>query len=52
MVLTFSDGVSIDTSGPLRILTLHDGSYVVGDGMLIPVKSVEEGRSLIKQMRS
>ena len=50
MTLTFSDGVSINTSGSLRILTLHDGFYVVGEGMLIPVHSREEGEALIKQM--
>ncbi len=29
-ILRFSDGVEIDTSGPLRIAELADGVYVVG----------------------
>jgi hypothetical protein len=46
-MLRFSDGVNIDTSGPLRTLTLPDGHYVVGQGMLIPVGSLEEARAII-----
>lgn len=34
-VLRFSDGVTVDTAGPLRIVRLRDGLYVTGDGMLI-----------------
>ena len=36
MILDFEDGISIDTSGPLRILSLHDGWYLVGEGLLMP----------------
>ena len=36
-MLRFSDGVNIDTSGPLRPLKLADGWYVVGEGTLSPV---------------
>jgi hypothetical protein len=46
-MLRFSDGINIDTSGPLRTLTLHDGHYVVGGGVLIPVNSLEEARAII-----
>ena len=46
-MLRFSDGVEINTSGPLRILTLSDGHYVVGEGMLIPVGSKEEAQKII-----
>jgi hypothetical protein len=49
-MLRFSDGVNIDTSGPLRTLTLPDGHYVVGNGMLIPVDSREAAGGLIKKM--
>ena len=51
MTLHFSDGVSIDTSGPLRVLELEDGFYVVGKGMLIPVNSQTEALSRISMMQ-
>jgi hypothetical protein len=51
MTLHFSDGVSIDTSGPLRILLLEDGAYVVGQGNLIPVNSQEEAEERIAKMK-
>jgi len=47
-ILRFSDGVSIDTSGPLRVLELSDGFYVVGEGTLIPVESKEKALEIIK----
>lgn len=50
MVLHFNDGVSIDTSGNLRILVLEDGAYVVGKGNLIPFDTVEEAEERIKVM--
>ena len=42
-ILTFSDGIEIDTSGELRLLELYDGWYIVGEGRLIPVKDDEVG---------
>jgi hypothetical protein len=45
--LKFSDGIEIDTSGPLRLLELHDGWYVVGEGRLIRVKDKEEGEIIL-----
>ncbi len=51
-MLRFSDGVSFDTSGPLRITRRHDGYYVVGENMLIPVEDREEGRKVIEEMKS
>ena len=42
-MLTFDDGVTIDTSGPLHCLTLEDGEYIVGEVVCIPVKEVEAG---------
>lgn len=35
--LSFSDGITINTSGPMRPMQLHDGWYVVGEGMLMAV---------------
>jgi len=48
--LSFSDGVTFDTSGPLRIVSKFDGLYVVGNGMLAAVDSIQEGQALIAQM--
>lgn len=50
-MLNFSDGVSIDTSGPLRVKVLPDGLYVVGNGMCIPVDSREEAQKIINEER-
>lgn len=50
MVINFSDGVSIDTSGELHVLLLQDGYYVVGKGFLIPVADAEEAEATIREM--
>lgn len=52
MSLTFSDGMTFDTSGKLRTEKRSDGWYVVGNGMLIPVKDKEEGQELIRKFTS
>ena len=49
-MLRFSDGVNLDTSGPLRAVHLADGWYVLGNGMSIPVDSKEEAETTIRQM--
>ena len=49
--LRFNDGVSIETSGPLRIVLLKDGYYIVGEGYLIPVDSRAEGEQTIAKMK-
>lgn len=50
-MLTFDDGVTIDTSGPLHVLTLEDGMYVVGEGVCIPVKE-GEAEGVLDKMQS
>ncbi len=50
MMLKFNDGVSIDTSGNLRIIKLVDGLYVTGMGFLLPVADREEGEETIRDM--
>ncbi len=50
-MLRFSDGISIDTRGHLRPLKLHDGWYVVGEGSLMPVESLEEAKEVIRKMK-
>ena len=47
-ILRFRDGEIFDTSGPLRIELRSDGWYVMGQGLLIPVNSKEEGEKIIK----
>jgi hypothetical protein len=47
--LRFSDGMEFDTNGPLHPEKRSDGWYVVGEGMLIPVKSLEEATDIIKE---
>ena len=49
-MLRFSDGMTFDTSGPLRLECRSDGWYVVGGGRLIPVKDAEEGQRRIAAM--
>jgi len=51
MSLKFSDGMEFDTSGEYRTVTKSDGLYVVGHGMLIPVKDEEEGKKFIDDKR-
>jgi len=49
-MLRFSDGVTIDTSGPLRKLVLRDGIYLVGEGYLIPVKDEAEYQQIFDKL--
>jgi hypothetical protein len=51
MNLKFSDGITVKTDGPLRPMELKDGWYVVGRGMLIPVKDKEEALEKIKDLQ-
>ena len=51
MVINFSDGISVDTTGELRVIRLNDGLYVVGLGFLIPVKDGEEAEATIREMK-
>jgi hypothetical protein len=48
--MRFNDGMSFDTSGPLRTTRRSDGLYVIGNGMLIPVEDREEARKLIEEL--
>ncbi len=50
MKLKFSDGIVIDTAGPLRKLHLKDGWYVVGNGFCIPVADEGEADETIVKM--
>lgn len=48
--LRFTDGMSFDMSGPLRITLRSDGMYVIGQGLLVPVRDEQEGRQLIENI--
>lgn len=52
MKLKFSDGVVIDTEGPYRMIREHDGLYVVGHGMCIPVEDETEANSYIAELNN
>ena len=45
--LRFSDGMSIDVSGPNRLVRKADGLYVVGNGWYTPVETEEEGAAAL-----
>lgn len=49
--LRFTDGLVVDTKGPLRIQRLKDGYYVIGRGMMIPINSRNEGYDIINSMK-
>lgn len=51
-MLRFNDGVEFDTDGKLRVEHRHDGAYVVGRGMLIPVRDEADGRATIERMEA
>ena len=48
----FTDGMSFNLQGPLRIIKRSDGFYVVGKGMLCPVENREDGECLIEDLRN
>lgn len=50
-IARLSSGVEIDVSGSLRVLEIENRFYVVGQEMLIPVKSRERGREEIRKIK-
>lgn len=46
--IKFSDGVTIDTSGPYRAVFVAGKVYVVGRGLCIPVEGGKEAVEIIK----
>jgi hypothetical protein len=51
MTLRFSDGMSFDTEGELHVEFRHDGLYVIGRDMVIPVKDKEEAQEIIESIK-
>jgi len=50
-ILRFSDGEEFDTSVELQLTHRKDGWYVIGEGNLIPVESLDKGREVVKEMK-
>jgi hypothetical protein len=48
--LRFSDGMTINTDGPYRIIRESDGLYVTGNGFLCAVETIEEGNEMIDEL--
>jgi hypothetical protein len=49
--LKFSDGEEFDTSVELQLTLRNDGWYVIGNGLLIPVRDLNEGRKELKEQK-
>lgn len=50
MPLHFSDGVNVNTSGPLRTLHLSDGWYVAGQGILMPCDDRADAENVLAEL--
>ena len=50
--IKFDDGIEFDTSSDYHLTHRSDGWYVVGAGLLCPVKDCDEGYKFIAEMRS
>lgn len=50
-ILKFSDGEEFDTSVELQLTLRKDGWYVIGNGLLIPVRDLDEGRKELKKQK-
>ena len=50
--LKFSDGETFNLSGPLRVELRSDGYYVVGQGMMMAVDTLEQGQKVIAYKNS
>lgn len=48
--MRFNDGMEFDTQGPLRMTYRKDGLYVVGKGLLIPVRDADEALGIIRDL--
>lgn len=49
--LTFSDGMTINTGGEYRVTRKSDGLYVVGHGVLIPVRDGYEAQQILNDLK-
>ena len=51
MSVKFSDGMIFDTSIKARIVRKSDGLYIVGDGIICPINSLEEGKQILESFK-
>jgi len=47
--LKFSDGMTFDLSGDLRVELRSDGYYVLGQNMMMAVDTLEQGQKYINK---
>jgi len=50
--LKFSDGMTFDLSGELRVELRSDGYYVLGQNMMMAVDTLEQGQKVIANKNS
>jgi len=50
--LKFSDGETFNLSGSLRVELRSDGYYVLGQGMMMAVDTLEQGQKIIADKNS
>jgi|LakMenE18May11ns_1017448.scaffolds.fasta_scaffold9812650_3 hypothetical protein len=50
--LKFSDGMTFDLSGDLRVELRSDGYYVLGQNMMMAVDTLEQGQKVIADKNS
>ena len=50
--LKFSDGETFNLNGPLRVELRSDGYYVLGQGMMMAVDTLEQGQKVIVDKNS
>ena len=50
--LKFSDGETFNLSGSLRVELRSDGYYVVGQGMMMAVDTLDQGQKVIADKNS
>jgi hypothetical protein len=50
--LKFSDGETFNLSGELRVELRSDGYYVLGQGMMMAVDTLEQGQKVIVDKNS
>ena len=49
--INFTDGISIDMSGPVRSARIKGDLYVIGQGCCIPVQDSKEAIETIKLLK-
>ena len=50
-MIQFADGITIDKEGDPRIMYYKREFYVVGNGVIHPVKDMWEGENLVRNLK-